>query len=213
MKGKMPTADANSALNTGLLRGNILKQLGVNYRWSEIVEDQRRVKEGTEELKGEAKVWDPYGKNDKPEANIEAGDRTPDCVFLTSSGQETTLLDILVPSAHTALILSESVNDKRVADVFQKCAELNTKGAAKGSDVVLPHVVVRAKEDVSVGESLGFKILLDSEGYSVSTYGDKTTGSLGPDRFLVIIVRPDGFTGAIVYGVDGIDSYFKRILQ
>jgi len=79
-------------------RGGVLKQLGVNYRGSPIVLDERM---------GGALKGSPYSNDD---GRICAGDRSPDAPgLINSSGEQTRLFDMFKPWLHTVLIFGDDL--------------------------------------------------------------------------------------------------------
>lgn len=187
----MPTITARS-----FDRDKSLNQLGVNYRGSPIVLDERSKDE-------EGRVYDAYGDSD---AVLRAGDRAPDSPGLgiikedfASTGQKgktvTLYDDIFHATHHTILVFSaidiqavESLLEKFPKDIFRTVSIL-PKGVTTG---------------VQAGTSLRVE---DSEGYAFKFY------LLPEQKSGIVVVRPDGVIGAIVDGVDGVERYLKLVFN
>jgi len=168
-------------------RGNFLSQLGVNYRWSNIVVDEQ-------EGDGAATV-DAYGRIS--DGRLRAGDRAPDAPALTvlrgGNGPMTRLFDIFGPSHHTVLVFSN--------DAAKYASVLSTLSIYP-KDVIRTASIVRANENTD-DEQLD-TILRDAEGHAYDAY----TLTAECD---VVVVRPDGVVGATVHTIDGLKKYFHGI--
>lgn len=176
----------------GWKRGGELSQLGVNYRWSSIVVDERTPKpKGPEEV-------NPYG--DESDKSLRAGDRAPDAPALlpVSGGAPTALFNIFRPTHHTALLFNLPAEEtERVLAATKKFPEGLIKTAAI------------APQDSSVPEvaSQPDFALVDSEGHAFAGY------LVSPDKPTIVTVRPDGVVGSIVYGVDGLQKYLGTVFN
>lgn len=173
----------------GWKRGGDLQQLGVNYRWSSIVVDERTPKpEGPEEV-------NPYG--DESDKSLRAGDRAPDApALLPAVGADTptTLFNMFRPIHHTVLLFDLPAEEtERVLGETKKFPQ----GLVK-TVTIAPQGSPDAK---AVGQS--DHALIDSEGHAFAGY------LVSPDKPTIVIVRPDGVVGGIVYGIDGFRKYFE----
>jgi len=179
-------------------RGGELHMLGVNYRWSSIVADERTLKEET--------PGDPYGVLASGVCDVvRAGERAPDAPGLivlrpgvgTGPQQETTsLFNIFGPSYHTALIFSDGTEkaEQMVSHLGAYPPELLRKVQVYGDGIHSQATSDNA--DVSV---------VDRDGRAHGGY------QVRKDEFLVVIVRPDGVIGGIVRGTEGVMRYFGGV--
>jgi len=165
--------------------------LGINYRWSPIVLDQRsKSSAGTRELKAHAYLgW----------ADMCAGDRAP-CVSALAApgGQETTLFDILSPAKHTMLVFADASELSKVEPLVQAVDKHCPPGTVQ-TVLLSQHPEVTA---VSVDHQL---ILSDDQ--------PRETYFVTNGQLTVIIVRPDGFIGGIVHNRAGLVQYFSLIFN
>ena len=182
-------------------RGGVLHMLGVNYRWSSIVLDERTPKETT--------PVDPYGVT-RVEANVNivrAGERAPDAPGLQIvgasalyQGKETTsLLDIFSPSYHTVLIFSDGTD---------KAAQMVSALKAYPADLSRT-VLIHSNGNPEPPSNAGGMdlVVVDGEGHAHDGY------QVGQGEFLTLIVRPDGVVGAVVRSVQGAKQYFDGLFD
>ena len=176
----------------GWKRGGELTQLGVNCRWSSIVVDERTPKpKGPEEV-------NPYG--DDSDKSLRAGDRAPDAPALlpVGGGTPTALFNIFRSTHHTALLFNlPSEEAERVLALTKKFPES------------LVRTVVIAPQGSSVPKFANQPdlALVDSEGYAFSGY------LVSLNTPTIVIVRPDGVVGGIVYGIDGLQKYCGAVFR
>lgn len=161
-------------------------QLGINYRWSDIVFDERDDQERTAEK-------NPYGSVDN---QIRAGDRAP---YIGNLAGETTtdLFSLLeeVPS-HLVLVFPSSTSTP-----IESLSSLKTF-----IDMDLIHFVAIVEEKPSDNlVTEGVQYLVDSQGVARKVYVSE------PNRCTYVIIRPDGIIGAYTFGLDGIKKYFLRL--
>ncbi|KIY46800.1 hypothetical protein FISHEDRAFT_75326 [Fistulina hepatica ATCC 64428] len=165
-------------------RGGALNQLGVNYRGSPIVIDERT----------------PEGQTKNPSVYVatgilQAGDRAPDAP-LNKGGVVVRLFDIFKPVEHHVLVFS---TNKDVVDAV--VAAVST----------LPAGTVSALVIVPAGASVGdvkVPVLEDKDGVAYTAYDISN-----PTETTIVIVRPDGVVGAILVSADGIKQYFAKIFS
>ncbi|TFK47960.1 monooxygenase [Heliocybe sulcata] len=183
-------------------RGGALNQLGVNYRWSSIVLDERTsVKEVAQTVQA------AYGQvvaGDGVEV-IRAGDRAPDAPGLisrfpkSSSEHPTSLFQIFKPTFHTALIFTRHPEKAAaIAQFLQQALPPNSVYAvaiAPGTSGYGPHVHFEAVDSA----------FIDVHGYAYKHYGVES------EEMTVVLVRPDGVVGAVVSSTDGLERYFQNI--
>lgn len=172
-----------------------LTQLGVNYRWSEIVIDERG-ENGTQD-----RATGAYGLEGDP---IQAGDRAPDVPKLkdirASSDVTTTtpLFQIFSLKRHTALLFTGDSN--RIGPVLDALDRYPSDTVS--SVLILPREITftHAVDRVE-------KVLQDTEGHAYEIYGVRS------EELTVFLIRPDGTIGAIVSGVEGIERYRQLIFS
>lgn len=166
-----------------------MNMLGVNYRTSPIVVD---------EYNRHAAPVGAYGVLD--EGMLVAGDRAPDApglgVVANFSGWRTRLFDVFSPSYHTVLVFTSDVSvttgilealRRYPVDVIQVVVVLPQ--GSKGTSAAVGQVYV----------------MVDGGGHGYRAY----LAVRGEQK--VVVVRPDGVTGAIVRGAEGLGVYFARI--
>lgn len=170
-----------------------LTQLGVNYRWSEIVIDER----DENDLKD--RMIQAYGKEGD---SAHAGDRAPDAPTLKdirASGDVTTrLFQILSLRHHTALLFID--NSNRIGPVLDALDRYPSNTIS--SVLILPREITftHAVDRVE-------KVLQDTEGHAYEIYGVRS------EELTVFLIRPDGTIGAIVSGVEGIERYRQLLFS
>ena len=174
-------------------RGAHIKQLGINYRWSAIVRDERQSVDKQQAVD----TLDVYGQTSGDV--LRAGDRAPDAPGLadtTRGGEATRLFDVFAPTHHTVLIFCADASTSRpVLEVIRRLP-VNTIVSA----VVYPQNAAR-NPPVAYADL----VLSDGEGHAFGAYGCSV------DSTTVVVVRPDGVVGGIVFGKDGIEEYFKAV--
>ena len=182
---------------SGWRRTGSLNQLGVNYRWSSIVVDQN-TDSGTGPSAREAhSAYDV-----EADGLLRAGDRAPDAPGLVKvkfdnqkSSESIRLFNLLSPTHHTVLIFAEA------ADV----QETLQAGIATFSEELVRSVVILRAGTANMIQNVACDIFEDRDGHAYDAY----RGVDGPNG--IVIIRPDGVTGAIVKDVDWIDRYFRSI--
>jgi len=175
-------------------RGGALNQLGVNYRWSSIVVDERAEPRDLTELKLHA-----YGGGGS--GVLTAGDRAPDAPGLAgvkgASAEPTSLFSIYRPTHHTVLFFTANVS--LLKDQLEALAQYPTE--AVRSVLVLP----QGKHSTSI-PAIGL-VVEDREGHAYAGYAVEEEG------LTTVIIRPDGVVGAIVLGLAGLQRYFNGIFS
>ncbi|KAI0084950.1 FAD binding domain-containing protein [Irpex rosettiformis] len=192
-------------------RPKTLHQLGVNYRFSELVIDEQSPDRTSNTVSAAYRPEDP--------SVLRAGDRAPDApglvpvqlafgdtnnnVKVKLGETSTTLFDTFKPVRHTALVF---VGGMDLVDVTETVKVL--RAAPEGT----VHVVfVLPKDDTTPGAlsgislSGGVEVLIDVENHAHTFYPPATHG------FPVVIVRPDGFVGAVVNGKEGVLRYLHVV--
>ncbi|TFY58425.1 hypothetical protein EVJ58_g6423 [Rhodofomes roseus] len=172
-------------------RGGSLKMLGINYRWSSIVLDERNP------YMAEA-PQDPYGV----EAGdmVRAGDRAPDAPGLVPiEGGETSLFKIFGPTCHTVLLFAGNDSAEEVRRVLTKLKgypEDAVRSVVIYPRGALPEVI----DDADL-------VVFDSEQHAYVGY------CCSDDDLTIAIVRPDGIVGGIVFGAPGLRRYFRAVFS
>jgi len=179
----------------GWRRTGNLNQLGVNYRWSSIVVDQS-TDSGTDAREAHS-AYDV-----EADGILRAGDRAPDAPGLVKvnfdnqkSCESTRLFNLLSPTHHTVLIFAEA------ADVH---ATLQVAIAKFSKELVRAVVLLRAGS-TSIIQDVTCDVFEDRDGHAYDAY----KGAEGANG--IVIIRPDGVTGAIVKDVDWVGRYFTAI--
>jgi hypothetical protein len=178
----------------GWRRTGNLNQLGVNYRWSSIVIDQN-TDSGTGP--GAREAHSAYDV--EADGVLRAGDRAPDAPGLVKvnfdnqkSGESTRLFKLLSPTYHTVLVFAEA------ADVHA------TLQIAISKELVRVVVILRAGT-TNIIPDVDCDVFEDRDGHAYDAY----KGPEGANG--IVIIRPDGVTGAIVKDVDLVELYFRTI--
>ena len=192
--------DVITAMATGTeshkARAGYLKQLGINYRWSSIVRDERQPVDKQQTL-DELDVYGVRGGD-----VLRAGDRAPDAPGLVEVGEKegetTRLFDVLRVTHHTVLVLtSDPAKARPVVDAVSALPK-----RAIATAVVYPQE--SSASPPAIGTYRGFA---DSEGYAYKFFGAPAGATT------IFIVRPDGVVGGIVFGEDGVKKYFEGIFS
>lgn len=188
------TIDPNTAAGdvSGWKRGKALSMLGVNYRWSPLVlEERMAIQKDVEMMKAHS-----YGGY---EDGLAAGDRAPEAPGLVSTkdGTETSLFKIFDMTQHTVLVFPS----RHESDVAPKSvsAVLRVTDALVGGTV----------QTVMVSRSAAAKpfdiCLCDRDGHAHDAY------FIQDDTLTVVIIRPDAYIGGIVHSAEGVTRYFANI--
>ena len=177
-------------------RGRLM-QLGVNYRGSSILVDERNAGGNDSDNGADSYTVDGF---------VRAGDRAPDAPGLSGGSGPSRLFDIFKPYRHTALLFAswdEIEKTKSVIQLLQRYPQ-----GTICSVLLYP----QAAHNKQVADSGADFVLEDQNGHAFEGYGiaKDTNPSSG---LIVVIVRPDGVIGSIVYGVEGVHKYFKIIFR
>ncbi|KDQ10916.1 hypothetical protein BOTBODRAFT_163427 [Botryobasidium botryosum FD-172 SS1] len=189
-----PAAAGPSA--DGWTRDHKLRQLGVNYRWSTIVVDER-----TPPVAGE--IGDVYGSG---VGIVRAGDRAPDAPGLIHD-TTTTLFKEFSPTVHTVIVFGAKDGSVPL-QTLRALASYNARARADSPLVRSIIVLPSALAPYTCGPPPTSKTLVDRDGHAHKEYAIAADGPA-----YVIIVRPDGVIGAIVEGAEGITKYFSGIFE
>jgi hypothetical protein len=176
-------------------RSKDFDMLGINYRGSPIVLDERSADDNS--------VYEAYGNMDlEGKLHLRAGDRAPDAPGLLDVKKQTTtsLFDIFKATYHTVLIFGTDTVIKAVAT-----AESLNRFPAE-----IFHIIACLSKD-SEGEISkddlmdAITVLKDCKSHAYSAYllADQESG--------MFVVRPDGVLGAIIDSVEGLERYLTLV--
>ena len=219
-------SDASAGANQGKeasaflkWRNNALFQLDVNYRWSPIVYDARRagelgvdkdVDETGLELELKARAYIGY-----PGEPVSAGDRAPEAPGLVdATGKQTSLFEIFKPTTHTLLVFvpDQARDEEGEEDLVQKVQKLVAAARASPLGSVVQTVVL-GRQGVPAAID-GASTYHDKEGHAYRAYSVSVSDETQAHSACVcaFIVRPDGYIGAFVRDVDGLETYITKIV-
>ncbi|OCH86653.1 monooxygenase [Obba rivulosa] len=177
-------------------RSGELLQLGVHYRWSSLIVDERP---GAGENIAPRL---PVAARGTLEGVLYAGDRAPEATNLrkvigpdTVDGV-TSLFRVFALSLHTVLFFAAS-NVEGLEDAL-KASKRYPADRIRTVSILRTHTTAPSVAGVDL-------VLMDEDGHAYTGYG------VDGDKLTVIIVRPDGVVGAIVHGSEGILRYFERV--
>ncbi|KAJ7782041.1 FAD binding domain-containing protein [Mycena maculata] len=165
-------------------RSGPLSMLGVNYRWSSIVVDER------DDPTAAKVATNGYGIQ---YTDLRAGDRAPDAPALKDihTGETKHLFDVFDAARHTVLVFSAS--PERISTVTQVLSRL-------------PEDTVRCVAIVpSDAADLQTEMVLeDTQGHAYSNYDSNGACDIA-------VVRPDFVLGALVSSSEALERYFGQI--
>ncbi|ESK91097.1 putative monooxygenase [Moniliophthora roreri MCA 2997] len=167
------------------------RQFGVTYRKSPIIVDER--------YPGENETVDPYRSG--LDGTIRAGDRTPEARGLKrlDSEEKTSIFEVFDAMSHTVLFFGNSISD--IQESLQFVAKY-LKNIAK-SALVLPQGSTLSSDSE---KALLDHVFIDSDGHAYENY------RVRPGDVLTVVVRPDGYIGALAKGSSGLKEYLRNIL-
>ncbi|EIW74448.1 hypothetical protein CONPUDRAFT_93942 [Coniophora puteana RWD-64-598 SS2] len=170
-------------------RPDKVRMHGVNYRSSAIVLEERN--SGLPETPA-------YGDAVEGEDKVlVAGDRAPDAPGLVDAeGTKHRLFDHFKMSHHTVLVFSPDADG---AKPFLEAISSRTDG------IVRPIVVLPQATCPSYTSESQALVLCDGAGHAYSGYQVKQ------GETYTVVVRPDGFIGAITSGIGGVQAYFSKV--
>ncbi|EEB92314.1 hypothetical protein MPER_09199 [Moniliophthora perniciosa FA553] len=182
---------APTGSTTRFQRGVETRQLGVTYRRSPILVDER--------YRDENETVDPYRSG--LDGTAHAGDRAPEAPGLKhlDSGEKTSIFEVFDATSHTVLFFGNPISDVQESLEFVakypknlvKSALVSPQGSAllSTSDKILPDYV-----------------FVDGDGHAYKNY------RVQPGDAFIVVVRPDGYIGAVAKGFSGLKEYFRNIL-
>ena len=193
-----------------------LYQLGINYRWSSVVVDEREEAQGDNEAledeyfkdydfgdpeDDETMVKLSYGR--EGDGRLRAGDRAPDASSLLCRNsspllrkQACQLFQIFGSGYHTVLVFEDWANTREILHA----ATLYPKAILRSV------VVVRSRAAIPPEAKAADIVVEDKDGHAHDAYCQSSD-------YGVYVVRPDGMLGAIVKGPAGMHRYFQGILK
>ncbi|KAF5383606.1 hypothetical protein D9615_003497 [Tricholomella constricta] len=189
-----------------------LLQLGINYRWSSVILDERKQAEDAEfsdfdfgdpaEKEEAMEPIDAYGG--RGDGISRAGDRAPDAsdlvdLLATSRLRTSTrrLFSVFGPSWHTVLIF---------APAHHQCPAIVRTLKRYPQNTVRAVVLMMRGQNVPAYCQGADAVLEDALGHAHKGYGIA-------DGWGVVVVRPDGVIGAILGGTEGVQKYFSGIFE
>ncbi|KAF9253954.1 hypothetical protein L218DRAFT_951934, partial [Marasmius fiardii PR-910] len=191
----VPQTDKNDIDTAGFARGFEFRQLGVNYRGSSVVIDEKYP-----EPEKDSAV-DPYRGG--LDGTTKAGYRTPAAPGLgREDGSATTLFDLFSPSKHTILVFAGKTGV--ASDVFSSVRSVFPERTSQ-TVVIYP----RSYSGLKVESPMVDYTVVDNEGYAFKHY-DVGQSDL-EDKYRVFVIRPDGYIGGIVEGEQGLKQYGKLV--
>ncbi|KII86158.1 hypothetical protein PLICRDRAFT_177744 [Plicaturopsis crispa FD-325 SS-3] len=175
------------------VRGKLLYQLGVNYRWSGITLDADALSAGEDVNSLKARA---YGGQGNALGRVRAGEGARDAPALVDvrTGAKTSVYEILNVTRHTAFVLHGVDNTEAILGALGRFPEGTVETV-----LLLP----KGSESGAPAEGAD-RVLVDSEGHAWATFaGEVQVGA--------VIVRPDSFVGAVVRDAAAVDAYLKGI--
>lgn len=167
--------------------------LGINYRGSSIVLDERTTSEA-------ATPYDAYGMSEG-KTFLQAGDRAPDAPGLFDVQQKTILrlFDIFSATHHTIIVFGKTAltHVSAIADAL--------KQKKYPADIFRIVVALSNDSEAEIPNVDGMMIVKDAEKHAHTAY-------LIPNQESgIFVVRPDGVLGAIVDSAQGLERYMKLV--
>ncbi|KAI3616972.1 putative monooxygenase [Moniliophthora roreri] len=174
----------------GWTRDFEIRQLGITYRKSPIIVDER--------YPGENETVDPYRSG--LDGTVHAGDRAPEIPGLKhlDSGEETTIFEVFNATSHTVLFFGNSISD--VQESLEFVAKY-LKNIVRGV-LVLPQGSTLSSDSE---KALLDHVFVDGDGQAYENY------RVRPGDVFTVVVRPDGYIGALAKGTSGLKEYFRNI--
>ena len=169
-----------------------LHQLDINYRWSPVVFDYR----GNGDLDEEA--LKARGYTGYPGEPVHAGDRAPEAPGLVNAiGEETSLFEFFKLYRHTLLLFDSQGDGLRVKEIVAAVQTSSIFGTSK--------VLILSRDGVPTAVD-GASAYHDKEGHAHKAYG------VDGQALTAVVVRPDGYIGAFVEDVNGLQAYMTRVV-
>lgn len=192
-KDFVDATDMDDDKKTGWLRwrNDALELYGVNYRYSDLVLDERAGPLlDTEDALAHAFAGYEGART------LRAGDRAPGASGLILEGKGVTLLELLNAHQHTVFIFAPGGQAEYAKEIVQ-AAQRYPLG-------ILQTYVVTRESEASWG---GTAVLADRDGTAHASY------LVEGEKPVTVVVRPDLFVGAVVDNVQGLQEYFGKVLK
>ncbi|KAJ7471056.1 FAD binding domain-containing protein [Mycena latifolia] len=175
-------------------RNTALEMYGINYRFSPIVLDVAGDSPSTlsmEEMR--ARAYEGY----EGSGTLRAGDRAPEAPGLVPDAEsgDVSLFGLFNPAMHNILVFIPNESAISLLEGIVAATAVYPTGT------IQTFILYKDQETSKLAGDSG---LLDIGGHTFSAY-------LVKDNCRIVVVRPDGFIGAIVGGVAGMDRYFQSI--
>ena len=188
-----------SNMERAFFRGRKLFQLDVNYRWSDVVFDERF------ENDRQAAAKNAYGSEGH---DVRAGDRAPDapellCLHSKTSLKPSRLFDIYSTIKHTALIFDGRAIKSGTNSLIQAVDALPAETFQKV--YIFPSTFSR-ELDTDVRGKADY-VVKDEQGYAFKHFG------LSEKDASVVIVRPDAMVGAFALTEAGVRKYVSAVFK
>ncbi|EIN05284.1 hypothetical protein PUNSTDRAFT_92155 [Punctularia strigosozonata HHB-11173 SS5] len=205
LTGDLYTKTRGANIKESLNRSTPVYMLEINYRWSGIVVDDR-VDPNSPEKKDTSRA---YAGN---EDGVHAGDRAPEAPELevvrasaaaSLEGQEpTSIFKLFKLTKHTALIFVKQNADSSIIAAFLQALASFPPETVQTAVAISPSVTNEQKATFATLTEGADVVLLDKAGHAFREYG------VGDDHSqALVLVRPDGYVGAYVYGTEGLKKY------
>lgn len=187
--------DADVSMEEAFTRNEMkTRMLGINYRGSSIVLDERN---GAQQ--------NNIGNNPYEclDGKLCAGDRAPDAsglVYLHGGQGSTSLFTLFSGLVHTVIIFSPSA--KAIPENVTPSLMLFPESIARNLILILH------PDDQNEDVERGFAVVVrDGASHAMRAYkASPTTGGL-------VVIRPDGYVGAVACGVKGVSDYFSQLMK
>lgn len=200
---------------SGKSRSNLVKMLGINYRWSSLTVDNLHPEVSSSNAKDTFKLT-AYGVEGADTGDVYAGDRAPDAsvTLLTGRGEnrqedvKTRFHHLFAPNKHTAFVLFPPESDMN-SEVIERIEALQFMGQGELLDMFI--VYQQSSPIPSLPSSFKKVSLLDDTG--LQAWRGYELNNLNPMGFTTVIVRPDSVVGALVGNVEGLKKYATAVFS
>ncbi|KAK7051478.1 hypothetical protein VNI00_004452 [Paramarasmius palmivorus] len=144
-------------------------------------------------------ITDDLEPSESFQTTLHAGDRAPDAtgLVITCSSQRTTLYDLLDAVSHTVIAFLPG-------DCLDYYSHI-TVALSRFPPVMAKTMVIHPQS--TVWQHHDGVVFIDEDGYAFEHYESQ------PDEVKVVIIRPDGYIGAVITDVSGVEQYFAEVLN
>ncbi|KAF9254377.1 hypothetical protein L218DRAFT_1082358 [Marasmius fiardii PR-910] len=170
-----------------------IRQFGINYRRSSIVLDERYT-DSNESV-------DPYRSGN--DESVHAGDRAPNAPGLIGGDglPKIDLFDFLDVKSHTIVVFEASSGSA----MREKVEEVVSESLYPPGLVKVVTIYPKGTELPSLSSRKDALAFVDGEGHAMEFYKVKE------GEEIVVVVRPDGYIGAVIRKSESVNEYFRRI--